>query len=75
MLSAGEIALLYDARQVCAASVLQRLVPPGRPCGGGACTNTLADANNCGGCGSRLHGPQQCVSGTLPVTPPGVTLG
>jgi hypothetical protein len=67
VLSAGEIALLYSARQTCVGSSCGGCPTGTTSCGGG-CTNTLADPNNCGGCapgtGTVCSGSQKCVSGT-----------
>jgi hypothetical protein len=59
VLSAGEIALLYNARQACAGSVCTGCPTGTTSCGGGVCQNTA-----CGACGSPCSGTQQCVSGT-----------
>jgi hypothetical protein len=58
VLSAGEIALLYNARQVCSGTCSG--CPTGTTsCGGGVCQNTT-----CGACGSPCTGTQQCVAGS-----------
>ena len=59
VLSAGEIALLYNARQACTASVCSGCPSGTTSCGGGVCQNTA-----CGACGSPCSGTQQCVSGS-----------
>jgi hypothetical protein len=63
VLSAGEIKLLYDARASCTASSCSGSCPTGTTFCGGACTNTLADKNNCNGCGTVCPGAQTCVAG------------
>ena len=67
VLSAGEIKLLYDARQSCVGSSCNGC-PSGTTLCGGACTNTLADKNNCGACAMGMMfvcpGAQTCVAGT-----------
>jgi hypothetical protein len=63
VLSAGEIALLYNARQTCVGSSCGGC-PTGTTLCGGVCTNTLADSNNCTSCGTVCPGAQKCVSGT-----------
>ena len=59
VLSAGEIALLYNARQVCTGGMCTGCPTGTTDCGGGVCQNTA-----CGACGSPCTGTQQCVSGT-----------
>ena len=59
VLTAGEIALLYNARQVCSGSTCSGCPTGTTSCGGGVCQNTA-----CGACGSPCTGTQQCVSGT-----------
>jgi hypothetical protein len=59
VLSAGEIALLYNARQVCTASVCSGCPTGTTSCSGGVCQNAA-----CGACGSPCTGTQKCVSGT-----------
>jgi hypothetical protein len=59
VLSAGEIALLYNARQVCSGSACTGCPTGTTSCGGGVCQNTA-----CGACGSPCAGTQQCVAGT-----------
>ena len=59
VLSPGEIALLYNARQVCTGSVCTGCPTGTTSCGAGVCQNTA-----CGACGSPCTGTQQCVSGT-----------
>jgi hypothetical protein len=61
VLSAGEIALLYNAQQTCAASSCGSC-PTGTTSCGGVCTNTAADNNNCNTCGNVCPGVQLCVS-------------
>jgi hypothetical protein len=63
VLSAGELKLLYDARQSCVSSACAGC-PTGTTLCGGACTNTLADKNNCNACGTVCPGAQTCVAGT-----------
>jgi hypothetical protein len=63
LLSAGEIALLYSARQACTASTCGGC-PSGTTSCSGACTNTLYDRNNCNACGNVCPGVQTCVAGT-----------
>ncbi len=59
VLSAGEIALLYNARQICASSVCNGCPAGTTDCGGGVCQNTA-----CGACGGpACTGTQQCVAG------------
>jgi len=62
VLSAGEIALLYSARQACVGSLCGGC-PTGTTLCGGACTNTQADSSNCNTCGTVCPGAQKCVSG------------
>jgi hypothetical protein len=59
VLSAGEILLLYNARQVCTGSACTGCPAGTTSCGGGVCQNTA-----CGACGSPCSGSQQCVAGT-----------
>ncbi len=59
VLSAGEIALLYNARQTCSGSTCTGCPTGTTSCGGGVCQNTA-----CGACGSPCTGTQQCVAGT-----------
>ena len=59
VLSAGEIALLYNARQGCTGSACTGCPTGTTSCGGGVCQNTA-----CGACGSPCSGTQQCVAGT-----------
>jgi len=59
VLSPGEIALLYNARQVCSGSACTGCPTGTTSCGAGVCQNTA-----CGACGSPCTGTQQCVSGT-----------
>jgi hypothetical protein len=59
VLSAGEIALLYNAREACTSSTCSGCPAGTTSCGGGVCQNT-----SCGACGSPCSGTQQCVSGT-----------
>jgi Concanavalin A-like lectin/glucanases superfamily len=66
VLSAGEIKLMYDARQVCVSSMCSGC-PTGTVLCGSVCTNTLADKNNCStsnACGTVCPGAQTCVAGT-----------
>ncbi len=63
VLSAGEIALLYNPRQTCVGSSCGGC-PTGTTSCSGACTNTLADSNNCNACGTVCPGAGKCVSGT-----------
>jgi hypothetical protein len=64
VLSAGEIALLYNARQTCTASSCSGCPSGTTSCSGSVCTNTLYDKNNCNGCGTVCPGAQTCVAGT-----------
>jgi hypothetical protein len=59
VLSAGEITLLYNARQTCVGSSCGGCPAGTTSCGGGVCQNTT-----CGACGSACSGTQRCVSGT-----------
>ena len=63
LLTAGEVALLYNARQVCTASSCSGC-PSGTTSCTGVCTNTLWDKNNCNACGTVCPGAQTCVNGT-----------
>jgi hypothetical protein len=63
LLTAGEIALLYDARQVCTASSCSGC-PSGMSTCSGVCTNTLYDNNNCNACGTVCGGATTCVAGS-----------
>jgi hypothetical protein len=62
VLSAGEIKLLYDARQSCGGSSCNAC-PAGTTLCGSTCTNTQADAANCNACGTACAMGQTCVSG------------
>jgi Concanavalin A-like lectin/glucanases superfamily len=62
VLSAGEIALLYNPHQTCSGSSCGGC-PSGTTSCGGVCTNTAADSSNCNGCGNVCPGAQKCVSG------------
>ena len=62
LLTAGEITLLYDARQACTASTCSGC-PSGMSTCGGVCTNTLYDNNNCNGCGTVCGGGTTCIAG------------
>ena len=59
VLSAGEISLLYNARQSCSGSSCGGCPTGTTDCGSNVCQNTA-----CGACGSPCSGTQQCVSGT-----------
>jgi hypothetical protein len=63
LLTAGEVALLYNARLVCAASTCSAC-PPGMQMCGGVCTNTLYDNNHCNACGMVCGGGTTCVGGS-----------
>jgi len=68
VLSAGEVKLLYDAKQTCTSSACSGC-PTGTTMCSAACTNTLVDKNNCGGCAGAggsvcSGGTPSCVSGT-----------
>jgi hypothetical protein len=63
LLSAGEVALLYNSRQACTSSACSGC-PSGTTSCSGVCTNTLYDKNNCNGCGTVCPGAQTCVGGT-----------
>ena len=65
VLSAGEVALLYNAHQSCTSSSCSGCPSGTTSCSGGTvCTNTLYDKNNCNGCGTVCPGAQTCVAGT-----------
>jgi hypothetical protein len=62
VLSAGEIALLYNAQTSCVASVCGSC-PTGTTNCSGVCTNTAADNNNCNTCGTVCPGgTPNCVA-------------
>jgi hypothetical protein len=63
VLSAGEVALLYNPLQTCVASSCGGC-PPGTTSCSGVCTNTAADKNNCNVCGNVCPGAQQCIGST-----------
>jgi hypothetical protein len=63
VLSAGEISLLFNARQTCVASSCGGC-PTGTTLCTSVCTNTLADKNNCNSCGHACTTGQTCVAGT-----------
>jgi hypothetical protein len=62
VLSAGEIKLLYDARQTCSGSSCTPC-PSGMSTCSGVCTNLLADQNNCNACGTVCTSGQTCIAG------------
>jgi hypothetical protein len=63
VLSASEIAVIYNSRQSCAASACGGCGGGLSVCGG-TCTNTTLDPGNCGGCGTTCNtaGGQTCVA-------------
>jgi hypothetical protein len=63
VLSAGEVSLLYNARQTCAASSCGGC-PTGTTLCTAVCTNLQADKNNCNSCGHACTSGQTCVAGT-----------
>jgi hypothetical protein len=64
VLSAGEIALLYNAQTSCVASSCGGC-PTGTTNCSGVCTNTAADNNNCNTCGTVCSGgTPNCVAST-----------
>jgi hypothetical protein len=63
LLTAGEVVLLFNARQSCTASTCGGC-PLGMSLCGGVCTNTLYDNNNCNACGTVCGGGTTCVSGS-----------
>jgi hypothetical protein len=69
LLTAGEVALIYDNRQSCVSSSCGGC-PTGTTSCSGACTNTLADPANCNGCGNTCSGgTPYCVAGACSATP------
>jgi hypothetical protein len=62
VLSAGEVSLLYNARQTCVASSCGGC-PTGTTLCSTVCTNTQADKNNCNSCGHACTSGQSCVAG------------
>jgi hypothetical protein len=58
-LSAGEVALLYNAKVTCTSSICGDCPTGTTNCGSNVCQNTT-----CGACGSPCSGTQKCVSGT-----------
>ncbi|HZL17991.1 MAG TPA: LamG-like jellyroll fold domain-containing protein, partial [Polyangia bacterium] len=62
VLSAGEISLLYNARQTCVASSCGGC-PTGTTLCTSVCTNLQADKNNCNSCGHACTSGQTCVAG------------
>jgi hypothetical protein len=70
VLSAGEIKLLYDARQSCVSSSCSGCPSGTTTCPSNVCTNTQSDPANCNGCGTTCSGgTPYCVSGACSATP------
>jgi hypothetical protein len=62
VLSAGEVSLLYNARQTCVANSCGGC-PTGTTLCTAVCTNLQADKNNCNTCGHACTSGQTCIAG------------